>query len=86
MDTLERVKRIVAEELGIEWESINPNDDIEDELGADSLHMANIVMAAEDAFGVSVPDEEAVGLRTAAQIAGYVDAKIAKMPSLAAPR
>ena len=78
MDILERVKKNVAEELGIDWRSNNQDDDIEKELGADSLHMVQIVMAAENEFDIAVTDEEAAELKTIRQIAGFVEARIVK--------
>jgi len=80
METLDRVKRVVAEELQIDWRSIRPDDDVEKELAADSLHMAQIVMALEEEFSIRVPDEEATKLKTVSQISGYVDAKMVKEP------
>ena len=77
MDTLDRVKRIVAEEIQIDWRSINPDDDILTDLGADSLHMVNIVMNSEIEFDIRVTDEEANDLRTTRQIADFVTARLA---------
>lgn len=84
MDTLDRVKRIVGEELQIDWQSINPDDDIQAHLGADSLHMVNIVMISEGEFDIKVTDEEASELRTTLQIADFVSVKLGgKVPARA---
>ena len=75
MDTLERVKRIVADELQLDLKSIPPDAEIQADLGADSLHMVAITMAAEEEFGTRLPEEEVMGLKTCRQMAEYVELK-----------
>ena len=73
MDTLERVMRIVGDELQLDAKSIQPDAEIQAELGADSLHMVAITMAAEEEFETRMPEEETMDLRTCRQIAEYVE-------------
>ena len=54
---LEKVKEILAEQLGVDEESIELDSLLVEDLGADSLDGIDIVMSVEDEFGIEVPDE-----------------------------
>ncbi len=56
---VQHVKRIVAEQLGIDPTTVREDHLLEDDLGCDSLTMVEIVMEVEDHFGIDVPDETA---------------------------
>jgi acyl carrier protein len=60
----ENVKAILIEQLGIDGESITPESSLIDDLNADSLDMVELVMAMEQEFGISIPDEEAERIKT----------------------
>ena len=69
MQTIEqRVKKIIAEQLGVNEAEIKPESHIENDLGADSLDMIEMVMALEDAFEIQVSDEDAEKVTTVQQI------------------
>jgi len=55
----ERVKKIVAEQLGVKLEDISNDSSFVDDLGADSLDTVELVMALEEEFDTQIPDEEA---------------------------
>ena len=60
MDNIvERVKKIVAEQLGVNEADIKNESSFVDDLGADSLDTVELVMALEEEFGSEIPDEEA---------------------------
>ena len=60
MDNIEqRVRKIVAEQLGVNEADIKNESSFVDDLGADSLDTVELVMALEDEFGTEIPDEEA---------------------------
>lgn len=56
-DIKERVRKIVAEHLGVEESKVMDNSSFTDDLGADSLDLVELVMAFEDEFKVEIPDE-----------------------------
>jgi len=68
----ERVKEIVAEQLGIEKEKITPEASFIDDLGADSLDTVELVMALEEEFNTEIPDEEAEKITTIQQAIDYI--------------
>jgi acyl carrier protein len=63
---------IIAEMTGLEAEGLTPEQTFE-ELGFDSLTTVEIVVEAEDRFGVSVADEELLGLRTIGEVVAYIE-------------
>lgn len=79
MDSIEqRVKKIVAEQLGVNETDIKSESAFVDDLGADSLDTVELVMALEDEFECEIPDEEAEKIRTVQQAIDYVGAHLKK--------
>ena len=69
----ERVRKLICDQLGKAPEKVNLEDKIVDDLGADSLDVVELLMAFEDEFGVSLPDEVAVKLQTVGDVVKYID-------------
>ena len=63
-DIAERVKKIVAEHLGVEADKVVPEANFIDDLGADSLDTVELVMAFEEEFSVEIPDDVAEKILT----------------------
>ncbi len=68
----EKVREIIANQLGVEPAEVVPEASFVDDLGADSLDLVELVMAMEEEFGVEVPDEEAEKMRTVQDTINYL--------------
>ena len=75
MSVEQKVKSIVAEQLGVAIEEVKNESSFQDDLGADSLDVVELVMALEEAFGCDIPDEEAEKITTVQAAIDYVNAK-----------
>lgn len=71
-NVLERVKKIVAEQLGVKEEEIGSDASFVDDLGADSLDTVELVMAFEDEFQIEIPDEDAEQIETIQDAVNYI--------------
>ncbi|MDO9620278.1 MAG: acyl carrier protein [Moraxellaceae bacterium] len=75
MSTIEeRVKKIVAEQLGVKSEEVTNEASFVDDLGADSLDTVELVMALEEEFETEIPDEEAEKISTVQTAIDYITA------------
>ena len=75
MDDIEaKVKKIVAEQLGVNEADIKNESSFVDDLGADSLDTVELVMALEDAFETEIPDDQAEKITTVQLAIDYVKA------------
>lgn len=73
---LEKVKMILADQLEVEEDTITADTDIQDDLGADSLDVVDMVMSLEDEFEIEVPDEDIESLRTVGALVEYIEARV----------
>ena len=69
----QKIKSIIAEQLGVDECQITPEARFAEDLGADSLDQVELVMAFEEAFGVDIPDEAAEKLQTVGDVYRYAD-------------
>jgi acyl carrier protein len=69
---INEITEIIAEQLCIDADGIKPESNIIDDLKADSLAIVEMLMAIEEKYGVSVPDEDVPNLKTVQDIADYV--------------
>lgn len=71
----EKVKAIVAEQLGAEAEEITMETSMMKDLDADSLDAVEIIMELEDEFDIEVPDEDAESFKSIGDIVEYIESK-----------
>jgi acyl carrier protein len=69
----QKVKSIIAEQLGVGEDEIKQESSFIEDLGADSLDIVELVMAMEEEFEVEIPDEEAEHIKTVADAINYVN-------------
>ena len=70
----EKVKQIIAEQLGVDESEVTPTASFVDDLGADSLDTVELVMAFEEGFEIEIPDEDAEKIQTVQDAITYVEA------------
>ncbi len=75
METLDKVKQLIAEHLNKPVEEITEDKEIVKDLGADSLDIVEMLMSLEDEFGVTVSDEDAVNIKTVGDIVKTIEKK-----------
>ena len=72
-EMVERLKKIVAEQLGVDESKITPSARFTDDLNADSLDLVEMIMSLEEEFGVEIPDEDAEKILTVGDAISYID-------------
>ena len=72
----DRVRKIVAEQLGVKEEEVKAEASFVDDLGADSLDTVELVMALEEEFETEIPDEEAEKITTVQLAIDYINNKL----------
>ena len=71
---LEKVKAILAEQFDVEEDKITADTDLQEDLGADSLDVVDLLMSIEDEFEVEVPDEEIENIKTVGSLVSFIEA------------
>ncbi|MRS13008.1 MAG: acyl carrier protein [Actinobacteria bacterium] len=67
-----KVKEVIVEQLSVEEDDVTADASFFDDLGADSLDIVELVMALEDSFGISIPDEDAESIKTVGDAVEYI--------------
>ena len=75
--TLETIREIIVEQLGVEPEEVNMDSSFREDLKADSLDLVELIMAFEEKFGGDISDEVAQGLETVGDVVKYLDEQVA---------
>lgn len=70
---LDKIREIIANELDLEVEEVMSDSDIIEDLHADSLSIVTLIMEIEDYYGVTIPDEAILELRTPSAVAEYIE-------------
>ena len=64
MSVEDKVKKIIAEKLGVDLDEVVPSASFVDDLGADSLDLVELIMSMEEEFDIDIPDEDAEKILT----------------------
>ena len=72
---LEKMKELIADQLGIDAEAITAESKFKDDLGADSLDLFELVMALEDEYSVEIPAEDLQTMATVGDVINYLKNK-----------
>ncbi|MEM7584819.1 MAG: acyl carrier protein [Acidobacteriota bacterium] len=72
MSAEDKVKSIIAEQLGVEASEVTEGASFTDDLGADSLDIVELVMAFEEEFGIEIPDEDAENIVKVSDAVSYI--------------
>lgn len=76
MSVEDKVKKIIAEKLGVEENEVVPEASFADDLGADSLDLVELIMSMEEEFDIEISDDEAEKLATVKDAVDYITANI----------
>lgn len=73
MANIDKIKDIIVDKLGIDEEKVTKEASFKDDLGADSLDIAELVMELEDEFDMEIPDEAAEKINTVGDALDFID-------------
>jgi len=73
MESMDKIKKIIVDQLGVEESKITENSSFIDDLGADSLDIVELIMAFEEEFDIEIPDEDAEKMKTVGDAVKYLD-------------
>lgn len=76
MEVFDKTREILVEQLGVKPEEVKLEASFQDDLGADSLDVVELVMALEEEFDIEIPDEDAEKISTVANAVEYIKAQI----------
>lgn len=73
MESMDRIKKIIVDQLGVDESKITENSSFIDDLGADSLDIVELIMAFEEEFDIEIPDENAEKMKTVGDAVKYLN-------------
>lgn len=73
MEAIDRVKKIIVDQLGVDASKISQESSFVDDLGADSLDIVELIMAFEEEFDIEIPDEDAEKIKTVGDAIKYLN-------------
>ena len=71
----DKVKELISEQLDVKADDITEASNIQDDLGADSLDVVDLVMALEDEFDVEIPEDQVENIKTVGEIVKFIEDK-----------
>ena len=72
-EIFDMLKELVVDQLGVEEDEVTMEATMQDDLGADSLDLVDLVMSVEEEFGVKVADEDLENIKTVGDIVNYIE-------------
>lgn len=69
----EKLKDLIADQLGVDEDEVTMEANIQDDLGADSLDVVDLITTIEDEFDLSIPDEAVEEIKTVGDIVNYIE-------------
>ena len=72
-EIFDKLKELVVDQLGVEEDEVTLEASMQDDLGADSLDLVDLVMSVEEEFGVKVADEDLENIKTVGDIVNYIE-------------
>jgi acyl carrier protein len=72
----DKVREIIVDQLEVDGDALRDETSFIDDLGADSLGVVELVLAFEEAFEISIPDEDTERLKTVRDVIGYIEARV----------
>lgn len=72
-EIFDKLKELVVDQLGVEEDEVTMGATMQDDLGADSLDLVDLVMSVEEEFGVKVADEDLENIKTVGDIVNYIE-------------
>lgn len=72
---LERIRIMIAEQLGIDMDEVKAESNLQDDLDADSLDLFELVMSLEEEYGIEIPSEDMEKVKTVNDIVEYLETK-----------
>ena len=72
----EKVRSIIVEQLDVEEDKVTMDAVIQDDLGADSLDIVDLVMSFEEEFDIEIPDDQVENVKTVGDIVKYIEDKV----------
>jgi len=73
MESIDRIKKIIVDQLGVDEGKITEDSSFLGDLGADSLDIFELMMAFEEEFGIEIPDKDAEKIKTVGDVIKYLD-------------
>jgi len=78
MTVVEKVKKMIVDQLGVSESEVILEAKFIDDLGADSLDIVELIMALEDEYGIEIPDEDAEKIETVGDAIKYIEEHLAE--------
>ncbi|MBA7538504.1 Acyl carrier protein [subsurface metagenome] len=73
MESMDRIKKIIVDQLGVDGSKITENSSFFDDLGADSLDIIELIMVLEEEFNLEIPDKDAEKMKTVGDVIKYLN-------------